>query len=436
MTRNAPIEELLGEARQQFENKRPQTLKAHLEAEKFMPGGNTRSVLYHGPYPIRITHGEDATLTDVDGHRYLNLLGEYTAGVFGHSHPAITKAVKQALDAGINLSAHNSKEGELARLISERFPAIEKVRFTNSGTEANLMAISTARAITGKQKVLVFEGGYHGALLYFGSAGSPINAPFSYVKCPYNDPASLEKLVIEHGDDLACIIVESMQGSGGCISGTPEFLSALRPVADKAGAMLILDEVMTSRFSRHGAGEMFGIKPDLTTLGKWVGGGMSFGAFGGKADIMDHYDPARPDAIRHAGTFNNNSISMNAGIAALSEAFTSDYAETLHVKGEKLRADLNSLLENQNVDLSACGMRSLMNIHAMKTIPSRVKELAQCNDQVRQLLFLDLLERGYYIAERGFIALSMEITDQDLSGFIKAMEEIIEARKAVLQSGV
>lgn len=432
MQRNVSLEAALDEARDTYSSARPKSRAVHEKACNFLPGGNTRSVLYHGPFPIRAERGEGAYLIDADGHRYLNLLGEYTAGVFGHNHPTIIAALQAALASGVNLGAHNQPEARLAELVTERFPALERVRFTNSGTEANLMAVSTARHVTGRDKVMVFHGGYHGGLLYFGGGGIPINAPFEFVLGTYNDADGTRALIGEHAETLACVLVEPMMGSGGCIAGQPEFLRALREATAEAGALLIFDEVMTSRFGPSGAGQMLGITPDLMTLGKWVGGGMSFGAYGGREAIMRIYDPTKPGAMPHAGTFNNNVLSMMGGIAALTDVFTPSAAEALHARGDSLRERLNATFEANNVAICASGVGSLMSIHATSGPVSRISDLANSNDAVKELLFLDLLERGYYMARRGFIALTMVVTDAELDAFVVTIDDIIKSRSTVM----
>lgn len=430
--RNIPLQEAVVEARERFAAHRPLSRAMHERARAAMPGGNTRTVLWHGPFPLRAAGGSGAILTDVDGHAYVNLLGEYTAGVFGHDHPAIRRAVEEALRGGVNLGAHGTAEVELAERVVARFPAIESVRFTNSGTEANLMAVSTARHVTGRTKVMVFDGAYHGALLSFGGGGIPINAPFPYVLARYNDTGGAVAAIREHGADLACVLVEPMMGAGGCIPAEPAFLSALREATREAGALLILDEVMTSRFGRHGAGDLLGIRADLMTLGKWVGGGLSFGAFGGRADIMRVFDPAAPGAVPHAGTFNNNALTMRAGIAALDEAFTPEIAEALHARGDALRERLERLFAAHGVAMSATGTGSLMTIHALAAPVRSPADLARADAAARELVFLDLLERGYYIAHRGFIALSTAVTDENIDGFVEALDAILTERRAVL----
>lgn len=426
--KNANLDEALEQARLGYARRRPESQRAFANATAHMPGGNTRTVLFHGPFPLRIEGGEGARLRDIDGHSYVNLLGEFTAGIFGHSHPVIRKAIVEALDNGINLSGHTQAEVTLAELIRGRFPSIDLIRFTNSGTEANLMAVTTARIATGRGKVLVFSGGYHGGLLYFGNGGSPVNVPFPYVVARYNDIEATRALIREHGADLACVLVEPMIGSGGCIPGTPDFLRMLRHETSRCGAALILDEVMTSRLAHGGAQELFGIVPDLTTLGKYLGGGMSFGAFGGARDFMRIYDPRVENYIPHAGTFNNNALTMAAGSAALTHILTRPAMDGLNARGDGLRGRLNARFAAAGVRLRATGMGSMLNIHAMAQDVTFSDDLAASDDRVKELLFLDLLEAGYYIARRGFIALSLEVTDADVVGFEAAIERFIAER--------
>ena len=221
--RNRTLDDALDEARATYVARRPKSKAQHEAARNVMPGGNTRTVLYYGPFPICAAKGEGAFLTDIDGHRYLNLLGEYTAGIYGHSHPVIRAAIDAALDNGINYGAHNRMEAELAAIVCARFPAIELVRFTNSGTEANLMALSTARHTTGRSKVMVFKGGYHGGLLYFGGGGIPINAPFPFVLARYNDIDGTRASIKREAADLAAILVEPMMGSADASRPSADF---------------------------------------------------------------------------------------------------------------------------------------------------------------------------------------------------------------------
>ena len=428
----ACLDEVLLQARTRYEGRRPKSRNAFETAACHMPGGNTRTVLYHGPFPLRIEGGMGATIRDVDGFEYVNLLGEYTAGIFGHSNPVIRQAIVEALGRGINLSGHTLAETELADLIRQRFPSIDLIRFTNSGTEANLMAITAARFATGRQKVMVFSGGYHGGLLYFGGGGSPVNAPFPYLVGRYNDVDATCALLRANAADVACVVVEPMIGSGGCIPGRPEFLQMLREETQACGAVLIFDEVMTSRLSYGGAQQVLSITPDLTTLGKYLGGGMSFGAFGGASRLMEVFDPRADRHLPHAGTFNNNVLTMAAGKAALSHILTRSALDALNLRGDALRKRLNARFAAANVRLRATGVGSLLNIHAIAGDVWYPDELAASDDRIKELLFLDLLERGYYMARRGFIALSLEVTDEDLAGFESSIASFVDAYRHLI----
>ena len=416
----------LTQARERYVAQRPIGAAMHAEAREVMPGGNTRTVLYHPPFPMRISRGHAQRVIDVDGHEYVDMLGEYTAGLYGHSQKVILDAVRAALDDGISLAGHNVYEARLAREIVERFPALELVRFTNSGTEANLMAIALARVVTGRPGIAVARGGYHGGLLYFGGGGSPVNAPYDAIVLDYNDVEGARASIREHADRLAAVVVEPVLGSGGVIPATREFLQTLQEEACAHGVLLILDEVMTSRLSPRGAAPLFDLTPDLLTLGKYLGGGLSFGAFGGRADLMSRFDPSQPGALPHAGTFNNNVLSMAAGLAGLTQVLDDARLEALNARGDRLREQLNAVMAPHG--WVATGMGSMVGFHPVSGPVRSPADLADADDRRRELLFLDLLERGFYVAPRGFIALSIEVTDDDVDEFVAAVAEALAAR--------
>ena len=338
----------------------------------------------------------------------------------------------QALDAGIVLGGQNRMEADLAAVMVDRFPSIERIRFTNSGTEANMMAIVTARAFTGRNKVMVMEGGYHGGVLYFAHGGTPINAPFDYVTGRYNDPEHCRALIRQHANDLACVILEPMQGSGGCIPASDEFLACLREETRSAGALLVFDEVMTSRLGPGGLQGITGVHADLTTLGKYLGGGMSFGAFGGRADIMDRFDPRQPGAWPHAGTFNNNVLTMTAGLTGLTQVFTPEVATSFNAGGDRLRADLNALAQRHGVAMQFTGRGSMLGVHFRRGSIRNSDDVDAGRNELRPLLHLDLLDQGIYAAGRGAFLLSLPHGDAEFAALLSAMDEFMQTRAALI----
>lgn len=430
--RNSDLDAALAEAHEAYAAARPRSAAIHARARTLMPGGNTRTVLFYTPFPTAMARGEGCRLWDADGREYLDLLGEYTAGLFGHSEKRILDAVKDALDRGINLAAVGEKEAELASLIVGRFPSIEMVRFTNSGTEANLLALAAARGFTGRVKTMVMRGGYHGGVLTFATENSAVNVPIPLAFTDYNDAEAATRDILAEGDALAAVLVEPMMGSGGCIPATREFLAALRDATRRTGAVLIFDEVMTSRHGAGGLQARHGVIPDMTTLGKYMAGGMSFGAFGGRREVMEVFDGHRPGTLPHAGTFNNNVWSMAAGCVAMGEIFDAATAEALFARGEALRLALNGACVRGGVAMQFTGAGSMVNVHFRTGPILRPYATTEAENKLRELFFFDMLGVGIYLARRGMAALSLPVTDADCARYVAAVEEFIAARRPLL----
>jgi glutamate-1-semialdehyde 2,1-aminomutase len=428
---NIHLAAALAEAQEQYRAANPKSLALHEAACAALPGGNTRHSIFAEPFPLTMVKGEGAHLWDADGHEYVDFLSEFTAGLFGHSHPAIRRALDAALDSGWNMGAQGPAEARFAAAICDRFPSIDLVRFTNSGTEANLMAVAAARALTGRTKILVFKGGYHGGVFYFRGKGSVVNAPYDFLLGDYNDSAVTRALVAPHRDDLAAILIEPMLGGSGCIPATRDFLADLRALASETGAILIFDEVMTSRLAPGGLQEVHGILPDMTTLGKYVGGGMSFGAFGGAAAIMEWFDPRRSDGFQHAGTFNNNVLTMNAGYVGLTEIYTPERARQLNRFGDGLRDRLNAIVRRRGLAMQFTGLGSMIGVHMTDAPISCEADAKRGNADLLDLFYFDLLARGVWFAKRGMMALSIALDEADADQLAAAVEDFAETRSSL-----
>jgi glutamate-1-semialdehyde 2,1-aminomutase len=436
MTSGAPeasaLEEALTIAERQFVEANPKSREHYGRACRVMPGGHTRQTLYFHPFPLTITRGREARLFDLDGHEYLNLVGDYAAGVFGHTCEPIQEAVRSTLRAGVALSGLNTKELELAELISRRMPSIEQVRFCNSGSEACLFAAQLARHATKRQKLLVFNGCYHGGFMIYAATDSSLSVPFPLCKSTYNDLEGARSILQANGADIAAVLVEPMMGAGGCIPATAEFLTMLREETQRVGALLVFDEVMTSRLGPAGVQGIHGIRPDLTTLGKFWGGTFAFGAFGGSRALMQHLDTSAGGNLSQGGTFNNNVIAMTAGLVGARDVYTPDACKRLNALGDWLREELNSLGRSLGLGFQATGIGGVMSTHWHDRPITDPSQVDAPNAPLRRLFQLEMISRGYYVAQRGMINLSLPLDRSDLGGFIQATSEYLDRHANVL----
>lgn len=419
--RNLDLTGALQHAIDRFIAENPKSMKRHDEAKASMPGGNTRSILHFDPAPLTIVKGDGCYVEDIDGHRYTDFLGEYSAGLYGHSNKKIAERIQKVLADGTVLGGPNNYEAQLAAVIVERFPAIDRIRFCNSGSEANLMVMSVARAVTGRNTFIGFDGAYHGGFVMLDGAHGELNVPHKIVCADYNDLASVQAVVESCKDDLAAIILEPMIGAGGCIPAEQAFLEGLRRIATENDALLIFDEVITSRLSPGGLQEKTGVHPDMTTLGKYIGGGMTIGAFGGRADIMERFDPSNGNAFFHAGTFNNNVLTMAAGHAGLSEVLCPRANHYLNASGDDLRRRLNAMMKGVGLNAQVTGQGSLMTFHFTTKPISRPGDIDNNLPDLKRLFHLEMLHRGQYIAPRGMITLSLPMAHRELEGLINAL---------------
>jgi glutamate-1-semialdehyde 2,1-aminomutase len=429
----AVLENAIEDARRRYKAANPLSDAAEKDALQYLPGGNTRSVLHYEPFPLTMVSGEGAEVTDLDGHRYVDFVGEYSAGLFGHSDPRIIAAIHEALDAGVAMGAPMKYERVLAGLLCDRYPALDQVRFCNSGTEASLMALTTACAVTGRRKLLAFRESYHGGVIKFPGGGCELNVPYDFVLADFNDVEGTAALIRGLGDELAAVIVEPILGAGGNIPANREFLNTLRSCTQEVGALLIFDEIKTARLGAAGVQGMLDFKPDLTTIGKFIAGGLPTGAFGGRADLMARYDPRHGRGWNHAGTFNNNVCSMAAGCVAMGEVFTSQRAVEFLEWSEAFRLSLNEMFAEKSVPMYANGMGSIIAIHFSKVATKKPTDITAGCQSLRPLLHMEMLLQGVLICKRGDFFLSLPMDETHLTKARDALGTFIDKYKQLIE---
>lgn len=387
----------------------PLSAEFHARAEELLPGGNSRQASFWRPYPITVKRGQGIHLTDIDGNEYLDLINNFTAMVHGHAYPPIIEAVQKQLPNGTGWAAGCPEQLDLAQEIVGRVASVEQIRFTNSGTEAANLALMIARTLTGREKVLMARYGYHGSLMEFevGSFGS--EGPMTFI-AGFNDLEDFRAVLDRHGSDIAAVFLEAVQGPGGVYPANAEFLSGVRDAAHDAGALFVLDEVLTFRFGTGGCQAEYDLDPDLTMFGKLIGGGFPVGAVGGKKDHMKIFDPADLKAF-HTGTFNANPITMAAGAVSVRELTAERIANMDSLAGE-LKSGLERAAAKTGLPLSINRFGSVLNLYFSPVAPESA--ILREDDEMMARFHLAALNRKLFIPSRGMIALSTVMTQNTI----------------------
>ncbi|KAJ6785846.1 hypothetical protein PWT90_10720 [Aphanocladium album] len=423
----------LDAAVENFIARNPKSKALHEEAVKTFPGGNTRTVLHTSPFPLCMKSGKDYQVVSEDGDTYTDLTAEFTAGLYGHSNPDILAALQHVIqNVGLNVGATTAQEQLFARALCDRF-GLERIRLTNSGTEANMHALAAAKLFTGKSKVVAFGGGYHGAVFGFKDGKvAPNNVDKAdWIVAKYNDLDGAVKAIKSEG--VAAVILEAMQGSGGCICGTKEFLTGVQDAAKEVGVIFIVDEVMTSRITGGGLSAVHGLKPDMKTFGKYLGGGVAFGAFGGREDIMAVYDPRVKGSVAHSGTFNNNTFVTHCGYAGLTKVYPPETADVFTKTGDELLARLNEV--SKGTKLCFTGTGSVATSHFVANGPRSIEDALDVTeiDELKDLFWFHLLENGFWVTRRGFYALVLGTPQSELDRFVHVVEGFCTKYAGLLQ---
>ncbi len=419
---------------------------AHCElASRVLPGGDTRRSVYFEPYPTYMERGEGCILYDADGNRYIDFSNNYTSLIHGHAPPAVVEAVQAQVAEGTLFGSPAACQYELAGMLSGRIPSVERVRFCNSGTEATMMAMRLARAYSGKDVILKMDGGYHGThdfaevnitasadaagppRLRKESQGIPDTLLQSMMVVPFNDLDAVEETFSAYNHRIAAVIVEPMMNAGGLVAARAGYLAGLRKLTDKYGVLLIFDEVVTFRLSLGGWQLLDGVRPDITTLGKIIGGGFPVGAISGRAEIMELFNPTRPDSLKHSGTFNGNSVTMVAGIATLKHYGQSEI-DRINRLGDRLRQGITDAFTVHGLQVNVTGRGSLAYIHwTSGEIHTAVDAARAARDagQLLMLLQLGLLNQGIWLPYRGELAVSTPMTEQEIDRATEAVHTVL-----------
>ncbi len=409
-----------------------------------MPGGvnsPVRAFKNINGNPIFFEKAKGAYLFDADGNEYIDYIGSWGPMIMGHSHPEVVNAIKNQADLGTSYGAPTGLESDLASLIIQCIPSIEKIRMVNSGTEATMSTIRLARGYTNKNKIIKFDGCYHGhvdsLLIKAGSGVSTFGLPDSpgipkdlakhTITCPYNDVEAFEKIFHEIKDDLAAVIVEPVAGNMGFVPGTKKFLETLREKTSSSNSLLIFDEVMSGfRVSLGGAQEIYNIKPDLTALGKVIGGGLPVGAFGGKKDIMDYLAPIGP--VYQAGTLSGNPLAMAAGSTLLNLIIKENPFELLEANAKELLGGMKNIMDTAGIPFSTNQIGGMFGFFFSEKLPNNINDVSASDDNIFALFLNACIRNGIYFApskfEAGFI--STKHGNNEIHKTLEIIENIIK----------
>ena len=431
----------------EYIRRNPRSREMHQRAQQSLPGGNTRAGVNVDPFPIYADYAESIYLHDLDGHCLLDFVNNATSLILGHSHPAVVEAIQHAVRRGTAFSRPVALEVEMAELLKERMPAMERVRFCSSGTEAVLNVLRVARAFTGKFRTAKFEGAYHGiddhAMVSFapplGPDLGPADRPNSIsstegltrgavddvLVLPFNDGDACERLIDEHADELATVIVDPLSTAAGLTLPTNDFLQRLRDITQRHGILLLFDEIVSFRVHPGGAHSMFGVRPDLICLGKVVSGGTPAAVFGGRADVMALFDPTSGvPRIWQSGTFNANPISLTAGLVTLRH-LTADAYERLGSRTRELANSLQDVFDEFRVPASVVAIGSLMRVYFLERPPVNYREAARDSSTMHRWLFLSLLNREIYWRNRNVCAVSLPMAQEHIDRLVTSVREIL-----------
>jgi glutamate-1-semialdehyde 2,1-aminomutase len=405
---------------QLYRDRTPNSGRRFEEFRRYLPGGDSRSTLFYPPYPAVLVQGDGCRVVDLDGNRLLDLTGNHSILVHGYGAPRVMEAIRRQVELGTCFPGPTEAQLHFAQHLVERIGSLERVRFTSSGTEAVMMAVRAARRFTSRRRIAKLEGGYHGTSE--GVMGSEHPDP---LVLPADDAGAAVALLERHGAEIAVLLVEPVQGSAGMLALEAGYLRALRDATRRLGIVLVFDEVVSLRVAYGGAEEHFGIKPDMSCLGKLIGGGLPLGVFGGRREIMALFDPSHgPAVIPHPGSYNANPVSLAAGLATL-ELLGRDAVARLNATGDRLRAKLARVFAEAGIPASITGLGSLFGMHLTERPVRTIRDAARADAALRHRIFLGLYVEGVLLDPRGVGTLSTAIGEPEIEEFLAALRAVL-----------
>jgi len=431
-----------------YREKTSRSEKHFREAQRWLPGGETRRASFFSPYPIFMESGQGCYVFDCDGNQYFDLQNNYTSMIHGHVHPQINQAAREQMEKGVCLGSAAEVQYRHAEHICRRIPSVDMVRYNNSGTEATMFAMRLARAFSGKERLLKMDGGYHGQHDYaqvnifsdpekkglptpWAEPWIPKNIIKDMEVAPFNDLDAAEKIIRKQKENLAAVIMEPMFSAGGLFAPEPGYLEGMRELTKRNDVLLIFDEVMMFRLHYGGLQSRFNVRPDITALGKIIGGGFPVGAVGGRKDIMELFSPAHPHSVFHSGTFNANNITLAAGLAAL-ELYDEQAVERLNALGLRMMEGFKECLRKAGLKGQVTGLGSLLAVHWCESAPKNAQEFyifRQRTLDLMTLFHLEMLNQGVFAAPRGMFSLTTPMTEADVDQIIDSFGTVLSVLK-------
>ena len=424
------------------------------ELRQYMPGGDTRSKAYFRPYPFVAESASGYTIHDIDGNDYVDYINNFTSLFLGHAHPEVVRALQEQAPRGTCHAAPIQQHLRHSKMLCDRIPCLDEIRYTNSASEGTMYAMRAARAFTKKEKFIVIDGGYNGCHDYVGmniapapvgpdgypvamlEKGIPGTVQQDVLVAAFNNLGNMEKLFKDHAGEIAAVLMEPYLQAGGNVVPEPGYIEGVRELCDRNNALLIFDETVTLRFHPGGWHTMIGVKADLICFGKIIGGGLPVGAFGGRRDIMEMFNPDKPGYIGHSGTFSGNAMTMAAGLVYL-ERITEDAINRLNALGDRLRSGIDRIFADRDIPIRGCGFGSMIGFRHKDTTVNNARAYAEGlkpYDETLDYMHLAMLNQGINYVERGLLVISTPMDEAVIDATLDKFATVADLLKPLFDA--